>query len=1071
MSGSPGTFDVFISYSHQDHEAVDCLCEELRRYDLNYFRDGESIKLGTEWRQQLARAIDGCRYFVLIHSASADASGWVAEELSFAGIKLRKGWILLDNIQPNDSIRLMFGRFQACVAYTGDRKEKIREFARTIYETLEPAHAAPVSIGYLRHNECPYRGLSSYDASQADRLYGRHSEIGQLSDAIYQSIQNTSGADRHANKRLFFIYGPSGTGKTSLISAGVIPALAEQFHTVGPYRLSELSKSFVDYAREADGRPCIIALDQFEELWAESDKVIPAELFKRINENGIHGALNRFRELVILLSFREEYLAKMQELFQSMTSYWNRHVVRGLSKEAAEECIRGPAKERGIDYEDKLVAALVNGLATSEDQIGEDGFRPAFVEPVELQIVCERLWRELPEGIPTIHSSHLRQVCAQMHLLNGDSNSERVTVDELAAMFVDYATQGFLDSTVKMVSTTDAAKACNYDDADRIYFALLQFVSDSNKRVSLNIHREAGGEWVGRLPIRIVKELTDNRLLRAVNVRGELRFELIHDRLAVPISAKKERLGLLYAVNSLDSAMTKVKRERRDFQGWFENYEPLIKDLTEFKRFEGLNSEEAEFVFRSALVYDARKQDDLEAWARTIADQHPTVLFKVLNDAFCLEQQNSRVRMNAAILLRHSWLQVRLGRDQLLTILVALEKACRATTDDAELEELCHTLASCPQGESSDKDCAHIDRVLATSGGGAEISSRNLLWMRDKVNMAAGGCFVKRWKALPASRRAWLMTKLYALRFRQSFVRMLFIIVISAIVTGVGAACMYAFWGFSGSSFTQASASSGPEQGLFHGFFGGITWGFALSLATLLYWLVLRGRRIENTFSHWLGGVALSTVAGLLGGAALAVMVLAVDTPESMRAAGWLTLTNPNRYRDAFLLNGAGWIFPLYGVFLGFGVGWTMLNLYHDKRFRSFVGTLGQLKSGKQLRGWASAIFLRVLLKSWPVALGMAAAGIAVFFLFHARFLDCSPYQTVWPSRCDVQELSARYERQGPPSGNELPIAPLGWRATGTSVIIYFGAYSLTVGYLLALLTIRFGVEVPEDKSFLGGNL
>ena len=193
--------------------------------------------------------------------------------------------------------------------------------------------------------------------------------------------------------------------------------------------------------------------------------------------------------------------------------------------------------------------------------------------------------------------------------------------------------------------------------------------SESNKRTNLKIRKDAGGEWVGRLPLRIVKELTDKRLLRAVNIRGEIWFELIHDRLAVPISAKKERLGLLYAVNSLDSAITKVKRERKDFTGWFENYEPLVKDLTDFKRFEGLNPEEAEFVLRSALVCDARHYDDLEAWTRTIAEQHPNVMTKVLHDAFSSAQQSPRVRINAAILLREQWLHAKLGSANFFGIL------------------------------------------------------------------------------------------------------------------------------------------------------------------------------------------------------------------------------------------------------------------------------------------------------------------------------------------------------------------------------------------------------------------
>jgi hypothetical protein len=1060
MTASSATFDVFISYSHRDNDAVDCLCEELKKLGLKYFRDAESIRTGSEWQKQLTDAINDCRYFALVHSASANSSEWVVDELRFADDRIRKGWICLDNIQPNDFIVEKIGRFQACAAYAGDRREKINEFAKSIYETLEPSLSTWPATGSLSHSECPYLGLSSYDGSQAGRLYGRHADITALSEKISQSVNDIGRLNRNVDKRLFFIYGPSGTGKTSLVSAGVLPALAKDFHTIGPYRLSDLNKSFVEYAQEANGRPCVIAIDQFEELWAESDKVIPEDLARKINENGIHRALNNHRNLVILLSFRQEYLAQMQELCEPMEKYLNRHVVRGLDKEAAEECIRGPAKELGIDYDRRVVKGLVDGLATEENQIGEDGVKRAYVEPVELQIVCERLWRELPPGIPEIHPAGLRRVCMQLNL-QGDGTAGD-GVDDMARIFVNYATQGFLDSAVKLVSETEAAKACHYNDPERVYFALLQFVSDSNKRISLNVHKVGGSEWVGRLPIRIVREMTKHRLLRDVS---DVKFELIHDRLTIPVSAKKERLGLLYAVNSLDSAMSKVRRERKDFQGWFENYEPLIKDLTDFKKFEGLNPEEAEFVFRSALVAEARKLDDLQAWTHVLAEQHPQILAKVLHDAFCAEQQNSRVRINASILLRQPWLQSKLGRDEMLRILAALEKICRVNTNDAELEELCYTFATCMQPEPGEDDCKHIDHVLTNAGPETSISSRNLLWMRDKVNMAAGGCFVRRWQAIPAPHRAWLMLRLYVLRFRQAFVRIAFIVVISAIVTATGAAVMDAFCAISGSSFTQANTLSGAEQGSFHGFFGGIVWGAALSFSTLFYWLVLRGRRIEKTFSHWFSGVAISTVSGFLGGVVLALMVLAVDTPESMRNAGWLrNIDTTSPYWEAFAVQQSGWIFPIYGIFLGIGVGCAMLNIYHDKSFGSFVSTLGQLKSGKQFREWAITIALRALLKSWPVAVGMASAGIVLFFMFQGKYLDCSPNQAQpFPtSRCGVKPM------ESPGAIGERPIARLELRAVGESAIIYAGAYSLLVGYLLALLTIRFGVEVPEDKSFLG---
>jgi hypothetical protein len=351
--------------------------------------------------------------------------------------------------------------------------------------------------------------------------------------------------------------------------------------------------------------------------------------------------------------------------------------------------------------------------------------------------------------------------------------------------------------------------------------------------------------------------------------------------------------------------------------------------------------------------------------------------------------------------------------------------------------------------------------VLPQQAKLGHVLTKVLLWMRDKAEIRGTGCFAKGWRALPAGRRAWLTVRLLALRFHHAFVRMVFISVISAIVTGVGAAIVYAFWGSRGASFTQATASSGVTQGLFHGFFGGITWGATLSFATMIYWLVLRGRRIRKTFSHWLGGVAFSTVAGFLGGVVLAAMVLSVDEMSSMHSAGWLlhSYASYSRYAEAFRQTGAGWIFPIYGACLGFGVGWSMFDLFHDRVLRMFVGKLEPLKTAKQLRQWTKTILLRVLVRSGPMALGMIIAGVLMFVIYHGRNLDCAPSQDHHPTRCSIPEADDNADGQ---------IAPLEWRAVGTSVIIYGGAFSLAVGYLLSLLTIRFGVDVPEDKSFLG---
>ena len=542
-------------------------------------------------------------------------------------------------------------------------------------------------------------------------------------------------------------------------------------------------------------------------------------------------------------------------------------------------------------------------------------------------------------------------------------------------------------------------------------------------------------------------------------------------------------MDLTYAVSSLESEMTKVKQKRDGrLSGWFEDYESTIKDMTEFRKFQGLNPEEAEFIFRSALAYGRNKQADFDDWVKTIREQHPLVLEKVLQDAFSSDHSNKNVLINAAFLLRSKGFQRELGSEKLLQLMKDVkEVVCRKSVPDDVLEELCFTLATCPIPKVDMTVCGHLLEVLSDQGQFAALRPQILLWMRDKANMDDGGCFALRWKALPTGVRASLTLRLYWLRVRKAFLRMAFIVFISTMTTAVGAALMFAFWGSFGASFTQANSLNGAGQGLFHGVFGGLIWGSFLSLMTLIYWLILRGRRIEKKFSHWLAGVALSALAGLLGGITLSVMVLGVDDAKTMMAAGWLTLI-ASPYSDSFFGTGGGWILPVYGLLLGFGTGWSMLSLYHDRVFRAFVGKQKPLTSATQFFLWLRRILWRVLIKSGPIAAGMVLAAVSVVIFFSGKTLDCYPYQTHRPARCyvihapeaDTSELLALYARQSPADQQKQmdrqSIAPLEWRAAGMAAIIFAGAYALTVGYLLSLLTIRFGVEVPEDERFLIAN-
>ena len=60
--------------------------------------------------------------------------------------------------------------------------------------------------------ENPYKGLQAFGESDADDFYGREALVGELAAAI-------------GDHRLVAVVGPSGIGKSSVVTAGLVPAL------------------------------------------------------------------------------------------------------------------------------------------------------------------------------------------------------------------------------------------------------------------------------------------------------------------------------------------------------------------------------------------------------------------------------------------------------------------------------------------------------------------------------------------------------------------------------------------------------------------------------------------------------------------------------------------------------------------------------------------------------------------------------------------------------------------------------------------------------------------------------
>lgn len=117
-------------------------------------------------------------------------------------------------------------------------------------------------------------GLESYNESNSNIFFGRDEEIQQLSSDIFHNVQTV-------------IYGPSGTGKTSIIRAGIFKVARESGYFPIYIRLSHDgdSKQQKDYYKQ------IIDSIESEASFHDIDIERIVQYVKRENENNVCGSL------------------------------------------------------------------------------------------------------------------------------------------------------------------------------------------------------------------------------------------------------------------------------------------------------------------------------------------------------------------------------------------------------------------------------------------------------------------------------------------------------------------------------------------------------------------------------------------------------------------------------------------------------------------------------------------------------------------------------------------------------------------------------------------------------------
>jgi hypothetical protein len=230
------------------------------------------------------------------------------------------------------------------------------------------------------------------------------------------------------------LYGDSGSGKSSLVNAGLIPeamrlGLAPERLRVQPRASGELVGERIRSADDDEGEllPSVLALDErsartvlaidaFEErVRAACERNRPLLIFDQFeeivtlfDEAGAHDARQRLVELFVrllrgslpvkvLFSFREDYLGKVKELLSACPELVDQALrITSPTSNALPTIIRGPFDR----YPDHFARQLSPALADRLVMVLAQRFGAGDVSLSEVQTVCLRLWQsDDPEAL------------------------------------------------------------------------------------------------------------------------------------------------------------------------------------------------------------------------------------------------------------------------------------------------------------------------------------------------------------------------------------------------------------------------------------------------------------------------------------------------------------------------------------------------------------------------------------------------------------------------------------------------------------------------------------------------
>jgi WD40 repeat protein len=380
---------IFISHSSRDTEQAARLLDSLHANGfVETFLDFDKhagLAPGADWERTLYREMAGAEAVILILTKNWFDSKWCFAEFTQARA-LGKAIFPLIEAPTGETF------VSSDIQHLDLVKDREGGLARLSAELTKMVVNARGGFSW-DHTRPPYPGLLAFDEADAAIYFGRDDDIRRL-------IERLNARRAQGGAKLVAVLGASGSGKSSLIRAGVLPRLKRdkrnwialppfrpQLHpleelaqsvaiALGPgtdwrhwrdaFASEDLTRTLSELARDlrtahaANEAQILVTVDQTEELFGAAEKT-GAEQFLRV----VNGMQDERLPFLVAITLRSDYLAELQQA-PALTAPFEEFSLKPMPLARVRDIIEGPARVAGLTVDDALVTAAMNDAATDD---------------------------------------------------------------------------------------------------------------------------------------------------------------------------------------------------------------------------------------------------------------------------------------------------------------------------------------------------------------------------------------------------------------------------------------------------------------------------------------------------------------------------------------------------------------------------------------------------------------------------------------------------------------------------------------------------------------------------------